>query len=128
MAKTTIWMGVALILFGLLGWVSGGYSQVALIPAYTGIVLAICGGFALTDNPKRRMLFMHIVVTIELIGFLVTVHSIAGYVEMLRGRQFPYPSVVEENAATAVVLLFFLLLSIRSFIVARRSRTAATGN
>jgi hypothetical protein len=127
MAKTTIWLGVALILLGLLGWVSGGYSQTALIPAYTGIALAIFGGFALTDNPKRRMLFMHIVVTVELVGFLVTVHSIASYVEMLRGRQFSYPAVVEENAATAVVLLFFLLLSIRSFIAARRSRTAIAG-
>lgn len=122
MAKSTIWLGVALILLGLLGWDSSNYSQVALIPAYVGIALAIFGGMAVTDNPKKRMLFMHIVVTVELIGFLVTVRNIAGYVEMMRGRQFANPIAIEENAATAVVLLFFVLLSVRSFVMARRAR------
>ncbi|HEV2463209.1 MAG TPA: hypothetical protein VGT04_05355 [Acidobacteriaceae bacterium] len=123
MAKTTIWLGVALILLGLLGWVSSGYSQVSLIPTYIGIALAIFGGLATTDNAKKRMLFMHIVVTIELIGFLVTVKSIANYVEMMRGRQFASLYAIEDNAATAVVLLFFVLLSVRSFVMARRART-----
>lgn len=122
MAKSTIWLGVALILLGLLGWDTSSYSQMALIPAYIGIALAIFGGLALTDNPKKRMLFMHIVVTIELIGFLVTVKSIASYVEMIRGRQFANPIAIEDNAATAVVLLFFILLSVRSFVMARRTR------
>lgn len=123
MAKTTIWLGVALILLGLLGWVSSSYSQTSLIPAYTGIALAIFGGLAVTDNAKRRMLFMHIVVTVELIGFIVTVKNIASYVEMWRGRQFVNPTAIEVNAATAVVLFFFVLLSVRSFIMARRTRT-----
>lgn len=123
MAKTTIWLGVALILLGLLGWVSSSYSQMSLIPTYIGIALAILGGFAVTDNAKRRMLFMHMVVTVELIGFIVTVKSIASYVEMMRGRQFANPAAIEENAATAVVLLFFVLISVRSFITARRART-----
>lgn len=123
MAKTTIWLGVALILLGLLGWVSSSYSQMSLIPTYIGIALAILGGFAVTDNAKRRMLFMHMVVTVELIGFIVTVKSIASYVEMMRGRQFANPAAIEENAATAVVLLFFVLISVRSFITAWRART-----
>lgn len=123
MAKTTIWLGVALILLGLLGWVSSSYSLISLVPTYIGIALAIFGGLAVTDNAKKRMLFMHIAVTVELIGFLVTVKSIGNYVEMMRGRQFANPYVIEANAATAVVLLFFLLLSVRSFVIARRTRT-----
>lgn len=122
MAKTTIWLGVALILIGLFGWVSSSYVWPSLIPVFVGVALSLFGGLALTDNPKRRMLFMHIVVTVELIGFIVTVRSIAHYVEMMRGRQFPQPVVIEENAAVAVVLLFFVLLSIRSFVMARRTR------
>lgn len=122
MAKTTIWLGVALILIGLFGWVSSSYIWPSLIPVFVGVALCLFGGLALTDNPKRRMLFMHIVVTVELIGFIVTVPSIAHYAEMMRGRQFPHPVVVEENTAVAVVLLFFVLLSIRSFIMARRTR------
>lgn len=123
MAKSTIWLGVALILFGLLGWVSSSYSQISLIPTYVGIALVIFGGLAVTKNAKKRMLFMHIAVTVELIGFLVTVKNIAYYVEMLQGRQFANPTAIQENAATAVVLFFFLLLSVRSFVVARRART-----
>jgi hypothetical protein len=41
---------------------------------------------------------------------------------MLRGRQFPHPVAVEEKAAMAVVLLLFVLLSVQSFIAARRTR------
>jgi hypothetical protein len=68
------------------------------------------------------MMFMHVAVTIGLIGFLITVWSIVEYVQMLRGHQFPHPVVVQEWAATAAILLFFVLLSVRSFVAARRSR------
>jgi multisubunit Na+/H+ antiporter MnhF subunit len=72
------------------------------------------------------MLYMHIAVTVGLLGFLGTVWSIANYVQMLRGRQFPHPVAVEEKSAMAAVLLLFVLLSVRSFIAARRTRNIGT--
>lgn len=123
MAKTTIWLGVVLILLGILGFVAtGSYAPTALIPTLVGVILSVLGLFALTDNAKKRMLYMHIAVTIGLLGFLGTAWSIVNYIQMIRGKQFPHPAAVEEKAAMAAILLFFVLLSIRSFIAARRTR------
>jgi multisubunit Na+/H+ antiporter MnhF subunit len=125
MAKTTISLGVVLILLGTLGFIStGSHAPTALIPAIVGIILSILGLLALTDDAKKRMLYMHIAVTIGLLGFLGTFWSIVNYVQMIRGRQFPHPVAVEEKAAMAAVLLLFVLLSVRSFIAARRERAA----
>lgn len=123
MAKTTICLGVLLILLGILGFVSGSdRTAITLIPAAIGFVLSILGMFALTDDSKKRMLVMHIAVTIGLLGFLGTFWNIVKYIEMLRGLQFPHPIVIEEFAATAAILLLFVLLCVRSFITARRAR------
>jgi uncharacterized membrane protein len=124
MAKTTIGLGAVLILLGIFGFTATGRQHpTALIPVVVGLVLAILGFLALTDDAKKRMLYMHIAVTIGLLGFLGTAWSIVNYVEMLGGRQFPHPVAVEEKAAMAVVLLFFVLLCVRSFIAARRATT-----
>jgi amino acid permease len=123
MAKLTIMFGVVLILVGLLGYVATGHhAPTALIPAYVGIVLAALGALANTEDAKKRMLFMHIAVTIGLLGFLGTAKSIVDYIEMVNGRQFPHPIAVEEKAAMAGVLLVFVVLCVRSFIAARRAR------
>jgi multisubunit Na+/H+ antiporter MnhF subunit len=123
MAKITICLGVLLIFLGILGFVStGSHHPTALIPALVGLILSILGFFALTSDAKKRMLYMHIAVTIGLLGFLGTAWSIVNYFEMMRGRHFPHPVAVEEKAAMAVVLLLFVLLSVRSFISARQTR------
>lgn len=124
MAKTAIALGVLLILLGILGAVSAGtHSAAPLLPVLFGFLISIFGLFALTDNAKKRMLFMHIAVTIGLIGFFANFWSIVEYIQWMLGRQFPHPILIEERAAAAAVLLFFVLLSVRSFIVARRTRT-----
>jgi len=125
MARLTILFGIVLILLGGFGYVAtGSHFPTALIPSAFGIVLAILGFFAHTPETKRRMLLMHIAVTLGLLGFLATVKSgIIDYLEMtLNGRQFAHPSAVEEKAAMSVLLLVFVILCVRSFIVARRAR------
>lgn len=123
MAKLTIMFGVVLILVGLLGFVATGHhAPTALIPAIVGVILAALGALANTEDAKKRMLFMHIAVTIGLLGFLGTAKSIVDYIEMVNGRQYPHPIAVEEKAAMAGVLLVFVVLCVRSFIAARRAR------
>ena len=123
MAKTTIVLGVLLIVLGILGFVStGSHAPTALIPAAVGIILSILGFLALTDNVKKHALYMHIAVTIGLLGFLGTGWSIVNYFQMQSGRQFPHPVAVEEKAAMAAILLLFVLLCIGSFVSARRAR------
>ena len=123
MARITVLIGIVLVLLGGFGYVgTGSHFPTALIPCYVGIVLAILGFFAYTPDAKRRMLFMHIAVTVGLLGFLGTAKSIVDFGLMLNGRQFPHPAAVEEKAAMAVVLLVFVVLCVRSFITARRAR------
>jgi hypothetical protein len=124
MARITILFGIVLILLGGFGYVAtGSHYPTALIPSGFGILLAVLGFFAYTPDAKRRMLFMHIAVTIGLLGFLGTVKGgIIDYLLMLNGRQFHYPAAVEEKAAMSVLLLVYVILCVRSFIVARRAR------
>jgi len=124
MARITIVFGIVLILLGGFGYVAtGSHYPTALIPSGFGVVLALLGFFAYTPDAKRRMLFMHIAVTIGLLGFLGTVKSgIVDYLLMLNGRQFHYPAAVEEKAAMSVLLLVYVILCVRSFIAARRAR------
>jgi len=123
MAKVTIWFGVVLIVLGMWGFIATGSAHpTALIPAYFGLVLAISGGLATTENAKRRMLWMHIAVTVGLLGFLGTVAAVVDEVRMLRGTVFPHPIAVEEKAAMSLLCLVFVVLCVRSFIAARRSR------
>jgi multisubunit Na+/H+ antiporter MnhF subunit len=126
MAKLTIGVGVLLILLGIVGFVAtGSQYRTSLIPAVFGILLAICGVLANTEIPKRRMLWMHIAVTLGLLGFLGTVKGSFDAIQLMRGRVFPYPAAVESKAAMAVICLIYVLLCVRSFIAARRGRLAA---
>jgi len=123
MAKLTIMFGVVLILLGLVGFFASPlHSPTALIPSIVGLILAILGFVALTDDTKKRMLYMHIAVTVGLLGFLGTAKSIFDYIQMIRGVQFAHPIAVEEKAAMSVLLLVFVVLCVRSFIAARRAR------
>ena len=123
MAKLTIMFGLVLILLGVFGFVASGvHPPNALIPAWFGAALAILGFLANTEDSKKRMLFMHIAVTIGLIGFLYSASGIINYIRMLFGVQFPHPKAIEEMAAMSVLLLVFVILCVRSFINARRAR------
>jgi hypothetical protein len=86
------------------------------------LALGWAGIPANTENPKRRMLWMHIAVTVGLVGFLGTVAAAVDEVRMLRGVVFPHPIAVEEKAAMSVICLVFVALCVRSFIAARRAR------
>ena len=71
MAKLTLVVGLILIILGVAVFIAtGSHAPTALIPAYFGILLGILGLLANTPNSKRRMLFMHIAVTVGLIGFI----------------------------------------------------------
>jgi hypothetical protein len=120
MPRLTIFFGIVLILLGILVYMEVGKQfPTSLIPAVIGLILVICGFFARTADAKRRALFMHIAVTIGLLGFLATIKGTVQYVKMLNGTQYHYPVAVEEKTAMCVLLLVFVILCVRSFIAAR---------
>ena len=123
MSKVTIGFGVLLIALGVWGYVATGSEHpTALIPCYFGLVLAVCGVLANSENAKRRMLWMHIAVTVGLLGFLGTIPAVVDLIRMARGVAFPHPIAVEEKAGMSLLCLIFVALCVRSFIAARRSR------
>src|SRR5699024_12880132 len=67
--KITLWIGIILILIGVIGWtVTGFASCTALIPAILGIVLVICGWIGI----KRPKIGVHIALAVALLGVIGT--------------------------------------------------------
>jgi hypothetical protein len=124
MARVTVLFGVLLIVLGGASFVlTGSKFPTSLIPVAFGILLVTFGSMAETPVPKRRMLFMHIAVTVGLLGFLATAPALFQLVPLIKATKlFPYPAAIEEKAAMSALMLIYVLLCVRSFITARRTR------
>jgi small-conductance mechanosensitive channel len=71
LARVTLIFAVLLVALGLIGYVgTGSQYMTALIPTWFGVTLALFGLLAMSPVESRRKLFMHINVTIGLLGFL----------------------------------------------------------
>ena len=124
MGKVTIGFGVLLAIVGVTGFVTTGSTHwTAMIPTWIGLVLAVSGLLAL--NPARRMLWMHIAVTVGLIGFLGTIPGVIGVVKMAMGSTVARPTAAIYQSITWLICLIFVGLCVRSFIAARRARVSA---
>lgn len=123
MASVAIWFGLLLILLGVGGYAaSGAASLTALIPAGFGLVLALTGFLA--RDPSRRKLMMHIAATVGILGFLGSARGLARLGAVVAGEPVERPAAIVAQSIMAVLCLLFTFLCVRSFINARRSRTA----
>jgi len=121
MAKMTMVFGVLLVAISLGFWCAMGCTDMAALhPAGVGVLLLLCGALANTENAKSRMIWMHIAVTLGLIGFLIT--GIRAVLQIVHGTAAGL--AFDERAVVALVCLAFVGLCVRSFISARRARTA----
>jgi hypothetical protein len=121
MAKLTIGFGVVLIALGAWGYVATGSAYpTALIPTWFGLVLAIAGMLANSPDAKRRMLWMHVAVTVGLLGFIGALVRVVIEYAGAHGGPLAHPVAVEDQAAMAAICLVFVGLCVRSFIAARR--------
>ena len=132
MAKVTLVFAVLLVALGLIGYVGTGSQHVtALIPTWFGVALALFGLLAISPSESRRKLFMHISVTIGLLGL------IGGAVEIIRSfvaasrtaAPITGSHLVAINGVALAskltmtgLLLLYVILCVRSFIAARRAR------
>ena len=120
MARISIVFGILLVFLGILGFSMTGFEhKTALIPAWLGCLLIVMAAVAII-KPMLNKHAMHINVLFALLGFLV-----AG------GRLIPGLIKGEGTAASRVALGgmmvltgVYVILCVRSFISARRSRTA----
>jgi hypothetical protein len=123
MAKVTIVFAVLFVALGLIGFISTGSEHpTALIPAALGLLLGIFGALSFSPNASRRKLFMHINVTLALLGFLGTAMGLIQWFQMLGGAAVKNPPATQSKAAMALLCLVYVVLCVRSFIAARKAR------
>ena len=119
MAKVTLVFALLLVVLGLVGFVgTGSEHPTALIPAWFGLALGVFGMLAMSRKERRRKLFMHINVTLGLLGFL---GSIAEIVRSMASSKDLDATALLAKTTMAWLLLIYVMLCVRSFIVARRS-------
>ena len=121
MAQTAIYCGVLLIAVGVIGYLYGmsvGHaSPTALIPAAFGLLLAILGFIARAKDDLRKHI-MHVAVIIGLIGFVLPAGRL-----LMNLSSIAMTAAVLSQLAMAVICLVFVILSVKSFIDARRNET-----
>ena len=124
MAKVTLVFAVLLIALGLVGYYgTGAQHSTALIPAWFGVALAFFGLLAISPSEARRKLFMHINVTIGLLGFLGgAVEAVRGYVAATHAGRQPDMIALASKLTMTGLLLIYVILCIQSFIAVRRAR------
>jgi hypothetical protein len=94
----------------------------ALIPTWFGLALGIFGFLAISPSEGRRKFFMHINVTIALLGFLGAAgRAVYGYAHASSAGTSPDAIALGSQAAMAGLMLIYVILCVRSFIAARRS-------
>ena len=119
MAKVTLVFAVLLAVLGVgfyLG--TGSKAPTALIPTWFGLALGVFGILANSPDAGRRKLFMHINVTIGLLGFL----GAAGRAFYAMTSGHPDQVAITAQLLMAGLLLIYVILCVRSFIAARRAR------
>jgi hypothetical protein len=123
LAKVTLFFAVLLVALGLIGFVGTGSQHLtALIPTWFGLALALFGLLAMSPSESRRKLFMHVSVTIGLLGFIGgAIESIRGYVHAKSTGVAPNEIALASKLTMTGLLLLYVILCVRSFIAARRS-------
>ncbi len=112
--KISLAIGGVLVLLGLGSYFGTGRESVtALIPAFLGLPILICGLMA--RDEKKRMMAAHVAILFGVLGML------AGF-----GRGIPQLMKGNTGIATTVTLimaaicLVYVVACVRSFIAARR--------
>jgi len=124
MAKVSLVIAVLLAILGVgFYFGTGGKHPTALIPLWFGLGLGLFGFLAISPNEGRRKLFMHINVTIGILGFLgAAIQAIREFGIARSAGETPNYVAIEAQAAMALILLIYVLMCVRSFIEVRRAR------
>lgn len=119
MPNHAIWIGRLLVAVGIIGYgygmFNGNASLTALIPAAFGIVLMLLGHVAHAKETLRKHM-MHMAVLLALIGFVLPAGRLIS-----KASEFVISAATLSQIVMALLCLVFVVLSVRSFIAARRS-------
>ncbi len=119
MSKAAIFTGLILIIIGFGGFAAAGFEAkaiTALIPAFIGFLISLCGWIA--NQPQKRKHALHAASVLGLLGFILP----AGRLGMLITKEnFEWKLGSIMLLSASIVSLAFLLLCINSFIQARKN-------
>lgn len=122
MAKVAIFFGAMLIAIGIGAFIIFNKAMTALIPAYFGGVILLCGILAMKEAIRKHA--MHVAVLVGLIGLLMPGFMvIRAIIRSSQGTEQRW-NAVGLQAVMAVICGIFVVLCVRSFIAARKRRLA----
>lgn len=124
MAKASIVFAVLLIALGVGSFLgTGSQHYTALIPAGFGVLLGLFGMLAMSPSESRRKLYMHINVTVGLLGFIgAAVRALQVYGRARSNGVDPDWIALGAQLAMAGLLLIYVAMCVKSFVEARRAR------
>jgi uncharacterized membrane protein len=125
MAWPTIICGALLVLVGIVGYGTatpgedGKISPTALIPAFFGAALILCGVLAFKDSLRKHV--MHLAALIGVVGI------VGGFMPLIRqysktGELNPLKKSAIAGELMILVCLVFVGMCVNSFIQARKAR------
>lgn len=122
MAPVSIALGGFLIVLGLVAYFgTGQVSLTALIPSYCGLGFLVLGILAFKENLRKHV--MHGAAALGLLGFLVTgAMGMPKVAKLLAGGDVERPAAAITQTIMAFACGVFVVLCVRSFILARRAR------
>lgn len=116
--KLSISTGLILTVLGVgLYFGTGMKSATAMIPAFFGVPILICGFLA--KDEKKRMMAAHIAALFGVLGTLAGIGR--GLMTVIKGN----PGIAGiATLVMGLICLFFTIACVRSFIAARKARQA----
>lgn len=115
--------GILLIALGVGVYVAtGAKSFTAMIPAFVGLPLLLCGVIAGAGGDKARMHAMHGAMLVGLLGALGSAGGTIKTIGSLGGKALERPAASHAQTAMFVLCAAFTVLGVRSFVAARRKR------
>lgn len=120
MPRITIGLGVVLIALGVISYIATAFaSWTALIPAILGAIILVSGIIAV----KKPKIGIHIALAFAIIGIAGTLMNVLEIGALIAGDA-ERPAAVIASTITFVLLLVYVIVGVRSFISARRWKTA----
>ena len=116
--RLTIALGALLILLGVgFYFGTGSQSVTALIPAFLGVPIALCGLLALAES--RRRIALPVAFVFAVLGFAGTVPGAVKLVQQAMGEELARPEAALAQGIVAVLCLVYIVLAIIAFRATR---------
>lgn len=124
MAKVTLVFAMLLAALGLAGYLgTGSQHPTALIPLWFGLAMGLFGFLAISPSEGRRKFFMHVNVTIGLLGLIgAAIEAVRGVARAKAAGMAVDAIALTSKLTMAGLLLVYVILCVRSFIAVRRTR------